>query len=160
VHYALRKTMLRFLPARLVTTAVLLVLWLVFPAAAYTSTQASRRAFVTSTAAALLAPTLRTPSLDMDAFAQQELAASASASNPTLSGDAALCRYGFPSPETGAACVRAGLPTRRATSGLDAFGKVDRGDFVRCNQFYETNEQGSYVKKTVCKDPTTTGTTR
>jgi hypothetical protein len=90
----------------------------------------------------------------MEAFAQRELTTTSN-SSADLSPDAALCRYGFPSPQTGAACVRAGLPTQRATSGLDAFGTVDRGDFVRCNQFYETNEQGKYVKKTVCKDPVT-----
>jgi len=87
--------------------------------------------------------------LDMDAFIDRELATDNDKGR--LSEDAALCRYGSPSPETGEACVRAGLPTTR--KGVDAFGKADRGDFVRCKQFYEDDGMGNYVKKTACNGP-------
>lgn len=70
---------------------------------------------------------------------------------PQLSEDAALCKYGFPSRATGEACVRAGLPTTRVAGGVDAFGQADRGDFVRCKQFYALDEKGQYVKKTECQ---------
>ena len=86
--------------------------------------------------------------LDMDAFANSEL----SASGPQqMSSDEALCKFGQPSPKKGAACVRAGLPTSSSSSGgVDAFGNVDRGDFVRCTYYYEL-ENDKYVKKSVCK---------
>lgn len=115
----------------------------------------SRRAFLASAATAAAAASVAAPTvtnaLDMDAFVQQEL----SKDNATtqLSQDAALCKYGFPSPETGEACLRAGLPTTRMASGVDAFGKADRGDFVRCKQSYQDNGKGEYVKKTVCDGP-------
>lgn len=116
----------------------------------------TRRAFlasaaVTTTTAAASSTTTTEPAwaLDVDAFADRELA-SDNDSTGGLSEDAALCRYGSPSPETGEACVRAGLPTTRVAGGVDAFGKANRGDFVRCKQFYENDDRGNYVKKTVC----------
>eukprot|EP00977_Amphora_coffeiformis_P009969 scaffold2330_cov153-Amphora_coffeaeformis.AAC.1 len=117
---------------------------------AYTTT--SRRAFLASAAAgATTTVAVATPawSLDMDAFINQELAADNNKAQ--LSEDAALCKYGSPSPETGEACRRAGLSTTR--KGVDAFGKADRGDFVRCKQFYELDDKGNYVKKTACDGP-------
>ena len=115
------------------------------------STQAwtSRRAWLASVPA-LLVPTVAT-ALDMDAFASQQLESTqGSATSPSsLSSDEALCRYGQPSKETGDACVRAGLSTRRKT-GVDAYGTVDRGDFVRCTFPYETID-GKYVQQRICK---------
>jgi hypothetical protein len=54
---------------------------------------------------------------------------------PKLTEDEALCRFGQPSKKTGEACVRAGLSTKRP-SGVDAFGSVDRGTFVKCKPNY------------------------
>jgi hypothetical protein len=88
--------------------------------------------------------------LDMDAFAKQQLGGTNSQPSP-LSEDAALCKYGSPAPATGAACERAGLSPQRVGT-LDAYGNVDRGDFVRCKQFYDNNNgTTAYEKKTVCK---------
>eukprot|EP00527_Entomoneis_sp_CCMP2396_P007113 CAMPEP_0198142190 /NCGR_PEP_ID=MMETSP1443-20131203/5061_1 /TAXON_ID=186043 /ORGANISM="Entomoneis sp., Strain CCMP2396" /LENGTH=133 /DNA_ID=CAMNT_0043805151 /DNA_START=195 /DNA_END=596 /DNA_ORIENTATION=- len=89
--------------------------------------------------------------LDMDAFAASSLSSSSS-SPKTMSEDEALCKYGSPSLLTGEACVRSGLSTKRVGS-LNAFGKVDRGDFVRCKQFYGDDGNGGYVKKTECDGP-------
>ena len=90
--------------------------------------------------------------LDMDAFIDQQLdggaASSSSKSTSPLTEDQALCKYGFPSPATGQACVRAGMSTKRVGS-LDAFGNVNRGNFIRCKQVYIDNGT-AYEKKTVC----------
>lgn len=125
----------------------------------------SRRAFLASATAAVTATTVTAaaPSinianaLDMDAFAQGELdkdAKAAKARQP-LSPDAGLCLYGFPSPATGQACLRAGLPTTRTAGGVDAFGKVNRGDFVRCQNVYQEDSKTTYgyLKTTVCDGP-------
>jgi hypothetical protein len=69
--------------------------------------------------------------LDIDAFMKKELDADGPKVQAKLSDDEALCRFGAPSKEVGEACVRAGMSTKRPT-GVDAFGKVDRGDYVRC----------------------------
>jgi len=127
----------------------------------------SRRSFVVggagaSTLAPVLVPFFPTRALDVDAFVNDQLAGETcndrvdKKCKPKLSDDEALCRFGFPSKEVGEACQRAGLSTKRAgsTQGLDASGKSDRGDYVRCKQFY-ANEGGPgtpYVKKTVCDD--------
>jgi hypothetical protein len=89
--------------------------------------------------------------LDMEAFINQEL--TKDSVKPMLSEDEALCRFGQPSRTTGEACLRAGLSTKRRSGGtLDAFGTVDRGDFVRCNFEYELDGKGGYDKITVCSD--------
>jgi hypothetical protein len=90
--------------------------------------------------------------LDMDAFINQEL--SKDSVNPMLGKDEALCRFGQPSQATGEACLRAGMSTKRRGSGgtLDAFGNVNRGDFVRCQFEYELDGKGGYDKITVCSD--------
>ena len=56
--------------------------------------------------------------LDMDAFMQKELSAPCNEltdkkCRPNLSDDAALCRFGQPSKDTGDACLRAGMSTAR-----------------------------------------------
>ncbi|KAL7566985.1 hypothetical protein ACA910_019914 [Epithemia clementina (nom. ined.)] len=90
----------------------------------------------------------RVHALDMDSFIEQQLGASSS-SSAVMTEDQALCKYGFPSKATGEACLRAGMSTKRSGS-LDAFGTVDRGDFIRCKQFY--NDTGTaYEKVTVCE---------
>jgi hypothetical protein len=89
--------------------------------------------------------------LDMDAFMNQEL--NKDSVKPTLSQDEALCRFGQPSQATGEACLRAGLSTKRRSGGtLNAFGTVDRGDFVRCKYEYQLDGKGGYDKITVCSD--------
>jgi hypothetical protein len=99
--------------------------------------------------------------LDMDAFMNSELSKdnkNAQEKN-AINDDAVSCRYGAPGPETGDACVRAGLPTTRKAGGVDAYGKIDRGDYVRCTtkwsivgDHYEkfvtcTDSQRSYMKE-------------
>lgn len=91
--------------------------------------QLSRRSVLAGIAAATI-PTLAN-ALDFDAFVNQELDQDNKKSTTKLSEDEALCQFGQPSSETGEACVRAGMSTKRPT-GVDAFGKVDRGNFTRC----------------------------
>lgn len=89
--------------------------------------------------------------LDMEAFINQEL--TKDSVKAMLSDDEALCRFGQPSQATGEACLRAGLSTKRRSGGtLDAFGTVDRGDFVRCKFEYELDGKGGYDKIKVCSD--------
>ena len=155
--------MRRFSVSGILAATTIMVLLMSCASSAYQphqpqSPKTSRRAFLASAAgaaaaAAVMAPTAPTmiaQALDMDAFVQQEL--SKDNDTPALSEDAALCKYGFPSPQTGEACLRAGLPTTRGTTAVDAFGQANRGDFVRCKQFYEDDGKGLYVKKTTCSD--------
>lgn len=99
--------------------------------------------------------------LDMDAFMNQELSKDDCDSRTSkkcvqkLTDDEALCKYGQPSKERGDACARAGQSTKLSKSGVDAYGKVNRGDFTRCKQFYELDKNGEYVKKTECGLPPT-----
>ncbi|EEC47200.1 predicted protein [Phaeodactylum tricornutum CCAP 1055/1] len=88
--------------------------------------------------------------LDFDAFMSKELESSSASKTQSLSSDAALCKYGQPSAQTGEACVRAGLPTTRAKGGVDAFGNINRGDFVRCKKVYE-NKNDSWVESWNCE---------
>jgi hypothetical protein len=134
--------------------------WSIPPPAEPTDTRrsqsvGSRRTFLsisTGVAAGVVVgpPTAANALLDMDAFAKQQLGGT-NDQPPPLSEDAALCKYGSPAPATGAACERAGLSPKRVGT-LDAYGNVDRGDFVRCKQFYDNNNgTTAYEKKTVCK---------
>lgn len=102
-------------------------------------------------------PLTSASALDMDAFIGQELAASSTSStssqnNKKLSDDEALCRFGQPSKLKGEACVRAGMSTKPqyAGSGVDAFGNVERGDFLRCKKSW-TIVDGKYVSENVCQ---------
>jgi hypothetical protein len=91
--------------------------------------------------------------LDMDAFARQQLAQESCDDRvsrkcmPQLSEDEALCRFGQPSPKTGEACLRAGMSTKRPT-GVDAFGKIDRGEYVRCKVKYVDDAKTNKLVKT------------
>ena len=87
--------------------------------------------------------------LDFDAFASSQLSSDDAASNPTLSDDEALCKYGAPGPEMGAACKRAKMKPR-LPSDVSADGKADRGDYTKC-KFEWSIVNGEYVKKTICK---------
>lgn len=101
--------------------------------------------------AGILSPLPAQAVLDMDAFAQNEL--SNNESNKEMTADEALCKFGQPSPQRGQACERAGLSTAntKRKGGVDAYGNVDRGQFVRCKQFYQlVNDK--YVKVTECKE--------
>jgi hypothetical protein len=135
--------------------------WSIPPPAKPTDTRgsqsgSSRRTFLsisTSMAAVVVVvgPPSHADALDMDAFAKQQLGGGTNSQPPPLSEDAALCKYGSPAPATGAACERAGMSPKRVGT-LDAYGNVDRGDFVRCKQFYDNNNgTTAYEKKTVCK---------
>lgn len=96
----------------------------------------------------------------MDAFMNAELAKDSECDTSSntrdciprkkLTDDEALCKYGQPSRDRGDACVRAGMSTKLKPGGVDAYGKVDRGDYVKCKQFYEM-DNGVYAKKTECK---------
>jgi len=86
--------------------------------------------------------------LDVDAFVNSQLDDDTKKSK--MSDDEARCRYGAPDEETGAACVRAGVSSKRAKT-LDAFGNTNRGDFVRCKTIWENPDGKGYVKRTECK---------
>lgn len=92
--------------------------------------------------------------LDIDAFMQKELDTGTCSEStdkkcqPKLTEDQALCRFGQPSKKTGEACLRAGMSTARP-SGVDAFGKVDRGEFLRCKVKY-IDDGKNYVKEWQC----------
>ena len=91
--------------------------------------------------------------LDMDAFARKELAEEpcndrvSKKCKPQLSEDEALCRFGQPSPKTGEACLRAGMSTKRPT-GVDAFGNLDRGEYIRCKPKYVDDPKTNKLVKT------------
>ena len=87
--------------------------------------------------------------LDMDAFVNSELQKDTKSLD--LTPDQALCRFGQPSPETGNACVRAGMSTDRPGKPVDAFGKIDRGDYVRCKSFYVDGKNGKLEKQWKCQ---------
>jgi hypothetical protein len=130
---------------------------------AYSSKQLSRRSFfvapiaVSTAAMALVAVPTAAMALDMDAFINKELESTTcdekinKKCQPKLSDDEALCRFGSPSKATGEACVRAGMPTAKA-GGVDAFGKLDRGDFVRCKTIYEDDGGPKFTRKRKCED--------
>jgi hypothetical protein len=96
--------------------------------------------------------------LDIDSFVQKELDANSCNEKtdkkcmPKLTKDEALCRFGQPSPETGNACVRAGMATTRLT-GVDAFGGVDRGNFVKCKPNYveDPKHPGFLINQWICQ---------
>lgn len=97
--------------------------------------------------AALAVPSIAN-ALDMDAFVQQQL--TTSEPKAEMSADEAFCRFGQPSPETGAACLRAGMPTTRK-SGVDVFGKVGRGDYVKCKAKWVDGHNGKLEKEWNCQ---------
>mmetsp|Transcript_982 Transcript_982/g.2531 ORF Transcript_982/g.2531 Transcript_982/m.2531 type:complete len:184 (+) Transcript_982:179-730(+) len=96
-------------------------------------------AIATAATATLAVSSKPAPSvaLDFDAFVSRELGTNNNGrvEPAKMSDDEALCKFGAPSKATGNACLRAGLSTKRPT-GVDAFGSVDRGDFVRCKPNY------------------------
>lgn len=115
-----------------------------------------RRSFLGTAAAAgagvasmLIAPSSPpAAALDMEAFANREL--NADSTTKKMSDDEALCKFGMPSRKTGDACMRAGMSAKRRDGGVDAYGNVDRGSFVRCTASYV--DTGTEYKKVVtCK---------
>jgi hypothetical protein len=118
------------------------------------SSKLSRRSFLV---ASLIATPTAAMALDMDAFINKELESTTcdekinKKCQPKLSDDEALCRFGSPSKATGEACVRAGMPTAKA-GGVDAFGKLDRGDYIRCKTIYEDDGGPKYVRVRKCQD--------
>ena len=96
----------------------------------------------------MVSPTL-TNALDMDAFASSQL--SADTPKKELSDDEALCKFGAPGKQRGEACQRAGIKTDKSDKNkVDAFGNIDRGDFVRCNREWRVVD-GKYQKFDICK---------
>ena len=87
--------------------------------------------------------------LDFDAFESSEITKDETKSAPILSDDEALCRYGAPGKAMGEACERAGKKPN-LPSFVDATGKVDRGDYLKCRYEYPI-VGGEYVKTRVCK---------
>jgi len=87
--------------------------------------------------------------LDFDAFESSEITKDETKSAPVLSDDEALCRYGAPGKAMGEACERAGKKPN-LPSFVDATGKVDRGDYLKCRYEYPI-VGGEYVKTRVCK---------
>jgi len=96
--------------------------------------------------------------LDIDRFVEKELDTNTcnettdKKCRPKMSEDEALCRFGQPSRRTGEACLRASLPTKRP-SGVDAFGSIDRGNFVKCKPNYveDPKNPGFLVNQWKCE---------
>jgi len=116
----------------------------------------TRRSFLVTIPFITAATRIDCWALDMDAFINAELdkddcdpSSKRCIPKNKMSDDEALCKFGQPSKERGEACVRAGMSIQLKQGGVDAFGKLNRGDFVRCKQFYDL-ENGAYVKKTEC----------
>ena len=116
-----------------------------------------RRSFLNTSVVAIVgftgATAISQPSiaLDMDAFMNNELAKDSKKEEvKPVNDDATTCRVGAPGKETGDACVRAGLPTTRKT-GVDAYGNLDRGDFIRCTTSYKI-ENDKYMRIVTCQD--------
>lgn len=111
--------------------------------------------FRTSIAAITVTTTLQITSpqpalaLDFDAFESGEISKDTSSSAPKLNDDEALCKYGAPGKAMGEACERAKIQ-RKIPGGVDATGKVDRGDYLKCRYEYPI-VGGEYVKTRVCK---------
>mmetsp|Transcript_16134 Transcript_16134/g.39492 ORF Transcript_16134/g.39492 Transcript_16134/m.39492 type:complete len:159 (-) Transcript_16134:45-521(-) len=89
--------------------------------------------------------------LDIDGFMNSELQKDSAKSDQGMSADEALCRFGQASPETGNACLRAGMTTERKGKPVDAFGKIDRGDYVRCKSFWVDGPSGKLEKQWKCQ---------
>jgi len=84
--------------------------------------------------------------LDMDAFINKEL----QQDTPTeVTDDQRTCRYAAPGKDKGEACKRAGMSTSGKGNGVDAYGNIDRGDYVRCKTSYPMID-GQYVKTVTC----------
>ena len=97
----------------------------------------------------MVSPTL-TNALDMDAFASSQLSAD-TPKKKELSDDEALCKFRAPGKQKGEACQRAGIKTGKSDKNkVDAFGNIDRGDFVRCNREWRVVD-GKYQKFDICK---------
>jgi hypothetical protein len=131
-----------------------LVLVTIISRPAYALSEFHRRSFLLTLPGIATSPVW---ALDVEAFMKAELSkddcdpsAKKCIPKAKLSEDQALCQFGQPSKERGDACVRAGMSTQLKRGGVDAYGKLDRGDYIRCKQFYEL-ENGKYVKKTECK---------
>lgn len=108
-----------------------------------------RRSFLTTGVSTILATPTIASALDMDAFASSQL--SADAPKKDLSDDEALCKFGAPGKLRGEACQRAGIKTASSDKNkVDAFGNIDRGDFVRCNREWRVVD-GKYQKFDVCE---------
>eukprot|EP00579_Thalassiosira_antarctica_P016561 CAMPEP_0201942486 /NCGR_PEP_ID=MMETSP0903-20130614/49119_1 /ASSEMBLY_ACC=CAM_ASM_000552 /TAXON_ID=420261 /ORGANISM="Thalassiosira antarctica, Strain CCMP982" /LENGTH=178 /DNA_ID=CAMNT_0048484887 /DNA_START=53 /DNA_END=586 /DNA_ORIENTATION=+ len=101
-----------------------------------------------SMSAATLSPTPAL-ALDFDAFEARETSKDSGKSNPKLNDDEALCKFGSPGKSMGEACERAKMKPK-LPANVDAFGKIDRGDYLKCVYEYPViNNQ--YVKTRVCK---------
>lgn len=115
------------------------------------SAVSSRRNFFSSvlTSASVAYATQSAPAfaLDMDAFMNTELKSDV---KKELTDDERSCRYAAPSQATGEACLRAGMKTEGKAGGVDRFGNIDRGTFVRCKVTYPLID-GQYVKTTICE---------
>mmetsp|Transcript_3977 Transcript_3977/g.8017 ORF Transcript_3977/g.8017 Transcript_3977/m.8017 type:complete len:142 (+) Transcript_3977:172-597(+) len=112
----------------------------------------SRRAFAAFTpvlVGGVVATTLPKVSsaLDMDAFANSELASDTPKKGGKLSEDEALCRFGGASSLRAEACSRAGMQPK---SGLRPDGKVDRGDFKTCKKDYIKDLKGNWEATWAC----------
>jgi hypothetical protein len=104
-----------------------------------------RRALLINTLIAIASPA---QALDFDSFESSQISKSAP-SNPTLSDDEALCKYGAPGRSMGEACERAKMKPR-LPAVVDAYGKADRGDYLKCRIEYPIVD-GNYKRTRVCK---------
>ena len=104
-----------------------------------------RNFFQATTAAATASVAAPAFALDIDAFVN-----SAIDKPKEMTDDERTCKFAAPGLEKGEACERAGMPTSKGGKGVDAFGNIDRGDFVRCKTSYPMID-GKYVKTVTCE---------
>jgi hypothetical protein len=102
-----------------------------------------------SVAAAALIKAQSASALDFQAFESAEISKDSTPFDNKLNDDEALCKYGAPGKSMGEACARAKID-RKLPGGVDATGKVDRGDYEVCKYEYPIID-GNYVKTRVCK---------
>ena len=130
--------------------AILVFMSLPSACLALSSQTINRRNFFQVATASVATTSIIAPAfaLDIDAFTKQELKQDVPVL--TMSPDESLCKFGAPGSVKGEACVRAGMPTAaKGGKGVDAFGNIDRGDFVRCVTTYPMID-GQYVKTVTC----------
>jgi len=127
-----------------------ILLLITFPSAllALSSQTFNRRNFFQVATASVATTSIIAPAfaLDMEAFMNQELKQDVP---KQVSDDERMCRFGAPGKEKGEACERAGMSTAGKGKGVDAYGNIDRGDFVRCKTTYPMID-GQYVKTVIC----------
>ena len=92
-------------------------------------------------------PVTPASALDIEAFTNKAIEQDA---EKPMTDDERTCKFAAPSQQKGEACERAGMKTTTGKKGgVDAFGNIDRGSYVRCMTSYPMID-GKYVKTVTC----------